>query len=112
MEKKNSISTIFIIAVVLLVVIAAAAKITSSKSSKTEEGTGTAAMTEYWTEGSAPAQELRDYVSKVTNPDDKENFIPEKDRIAVFDMDGTLVCETYYTYYRKLHCPKWQSKRW
>lgn len=99
MEKKNSISTIFIIAVVLLVVIAAAAKITSSKSSKTEEGTGTAAMTEYWTEGSAPAQELRDYVSKVTNPDDKENFIPEKDRIAVFDMDGTLVCETYYTYY-------------
>ena len=99
MEKKNSISTIFIIAVVLLVVIAAAAKITSSKSSKTEEGTGTAAMTEYWTEGSAPAQKLRDYVSKVTNPDDKENFIPEKDRIAVFDMDGTLVCETYYTYY-------------
>ena len=65
MEKKNSISTIFIIAVVLLVVIAAAAKITSSKSSKTEEGTGTAAMTEYWTEGSAPAQELRDYVSIV-----------------------------------------------
>ena len=56
MEKKNSISTIFIIAVVLLVVIAAAAKITSSKSSKTEEGTGTAAMTEYWTEGSAPAR--------------------------------------------------------
>ena len=25
---------------------------------------------------------------------DPENFIPEKDRIAVFDMDGTLTCET------------------
>ena len=35
----------------------------------------------------------------VTDPDDKENFIPVKDRIAVFDMDGTLTCETYYTYY-------------
>ena len=28
-----------------------------------------------------------------------EDFIPVKDRIAVFDMDGTLTCETYYTYY-------------
>ena len=53
----------------------------------------------YWTADSAPAQSLRDYVTKVTNPDDKDNFIPEKDRIAVFDMDGTLTCETYYTYY-------------
>jgi phosphoserine phosphatase len=56
-------------------------------------------MTEFWTEGSRPAQELRDYVAKVTDPSDTANFIPEKDRIAVFDMDGTLVCETYYTYY-------------
>ena len=27
------------------------------------------------------------------------DFIPVEDRIAVFDMDGTLACETYYTYY-------------
>ena len=60
---------------------------------------GMAPMTEFWTEGSRPAQELRDYVAKVTDPADEANFIPEKDRIAVFDMDGTLVCETYYTYY-------------
>ena len=26
-------------------------------------------------------------------------YIPVEDRIAVFDMDGTLTCETYYTYY-------------
>ena len=60
---------------------------------------GMAPMTEFWTEGSRPAQELRDYVAKVTDPADEANFIPEKDRIAVFDMDGTLVCETYYAYY-------------
>ena len=56
-------------------------------------------LSEYWTEGSAAAQSLRDYVSKVTNENDAENFIPKEDRIAVFDMDGTLTCETYYTYY-------------
>ena len=58
-----------------------------------------AELGEYWTEGSEAAQSLRDYVAKVTNPADTANFIPEEDRIAVFDMDGTLVCETYYTYF-------------
>lgn len=53
----------------------------------------------YWAKDSSVAESLRDYVTKVTNPNDKVNFIPEKDRIAVFDMDGTLICETYFTYY-------------
>ena len=56
-------------------------------------------LTGYWTKDSAAAESLRKYVEKVTNPADKANFIPVKDRIAVFDMDGTLTCETYYTYY-------------
>ena len=60
---------------------------------------GKAALSEYWTKDSEAADSLKTYVEKVTNPDDKDNFIPEKDRIAVFDMDGTLTCETYYTYY-------------
>ena len=57
------------------------------------------ALTEYWAADSAPARQLREYVAKVTDPQNESDFIPEKDRIAVFDMDGTLVCETYYTYY-------------
>ena len=57
------------------------------------------ALSQYWAPDSAVAKELRDYVAKVTDPNDSVNFIPEKDRIAVFDMDGTLTCETYYTYY-------------
>ena len=56
-------------------------------------------LTTYWSEGSQPAGQLRDYVTKVTNPADTANFIPKKDRIAVFDMDGTLTCETFYTYF-------------
>ncbi len=56
-------------------------------------------LSTYWTSDSPAAQDLRDYVAKVTDPKDKDNYIPEKDRIAVFDMDGTLTCETYYTYY-------------
>ncbi len=62
-----------------------------------EKATGQ--LSEYWAADSNAAASLRNYVAKVTNKNDKENFIPEKDRIAVFDMDGTLTCETYFTYY-------------
>ena len=57
------------------------------------------ALSTYWTADSQAAQSLRNYVTKVTNKKDTENFIPVEDRIAVFDMDGTLTCETFYTYY-------------
>ena len=52
---------------------------------------------EYWNEGNALTS-LTTYVAAVTD-ENSEDFIPVKDRIAVFDMDGTLACETYYTYY-------------
>lgn len=51
----------------------------------------------YWNEGEVLTS-FTSYVSTVTD-EKSEDFIPVKDRIAVFDMDGTLVCETYYTYY-------------
>ncbi len=56
-------------------------------------------LSTYWAPESEAAQSMVDYVKMVTNKNDTENFIPEQDRIAVFDMDGTLTCETYYTYY-------------
>lgn len=61
--------------------------------------TDTKALSEYWASDSQAAESLRDYVSKVTDDKDSENFIPKEDRIAVFDMDGTLTCETFFTYY-------------
>ena len=57
------------------------------------------ALSEYWSADSEAAESLRSYVSKVTDKKNGADYIPEEDRIAVFDMDGTLICETYYTYY-------------
>lgn len=53
---------------------------------------------EYWDRDSSPASSIKEYVKTVTDSGSKD-FIPEEDRIAVFDMDGTLTCETFYTYY-------------
>jgi len=51
-----------------------------------------------WREGTGVKQKLIDYVTSVTD-ESSADFIPVENRIAVFDMDGTLACETYYTYY-------------
>ena len=79
-----------------------AAESTAAESNVTEETqseNSEQALTAYWSAGSAAAQNLRDYVTKVTDEANADIFIPVKDRIAVFDMDGTLTCETFYTYY-------------
>ena len=47
----------------------------------------------YWTKDSESKQKLVEYVKDVTNKNSK-NFIPIEDRIATFDMDGTILCET------------------
>lgn len=58
---------------------------------------GTNNKLNYWNEGEALTS-LTTYVKNVVNKKSKD-YIPVEDRIAVFDMDGTLMCETYYTYY-------------
>ena len=93
---KKSTTVIFIVLILLLAVATVATIFFTARS----KGSSAAApLSEYWAADSQPARQLVDYVTSVTNPDDSENFIPEKDRIAVFDMDGTLACETFYTYY-------------
>ena len=71
----------------------------SGAAEQTPEAAEGMALTEYWSADSEAAESLRNYVSRVTNAEDEANFIPEEDRIAVFDMDGTLTCETFFTYY-------------
>ncbi|MBQ1527123.1 MAG: haloacid dehalogenase-like hydrolase [Lachnospiraceae bacterium] len=52
----------------------------------------------YWSEDSAAAASIRDYVAEVTDIN-SDKYIPIEDRIAVFDMDGTLIGELYPSYF-------------
>lgn len=52
----------------------------------------------YWSKGSVPLATLKAFVKKVTTPGSKD-FVPQQDRVAVFDLDGTLVCETAPSYF-------------
>ncbi len=51
-----------------------------------------------WEESAKARKELVSYINDVTDEASK-NFIPVKDRIAVFDLDGTLFCETDPNYF-------------
>jgi len=69
-----------------------------------------------WTEGSAAAGALTAYLEAVTE-ENGPDYIPVDDRIAVFDLDGTLFCETdpnYFDYtllkYRVLEDPDYKDR--
>ena len=54
-----------------------------------------------WNDGAPALGALIDYVEAVTD-ESSPDYIPPADRIAVFDMDGTLcaeLCPTYLEYY-------------
>lgn len=48
----------------------------------------------HWNADAPALKALTDYVAAVTDPNSPD-YIPESDRIAVFDLDGTLMCETF-----------------
>ena len=52
----------------------------------------------YWNKNAEPVTALKNYVKDVTNKR-SANFIPVEDRIAVFDLDGTLISETAPCYF-------------
>ena len=59
-----------------------------------EQGAGPVLLSAYWTEGSQAAESLNAYLCAVTD-ETSPDYIPTEARIAVFDLDGTLMCETY-----------------
>lgn len=68
-----------------------------------------------WTTGSEAAEALAAYLETITN-ENSPDYIPREDRIAVFDLDGTLFCETdpnYFDYmllkYRVLEDPDYKD---
>ena len=73
-------------------------------------------MLSLWTKNAAAKTELISYMKAITTEGSKD-FIPVKNRIAVFDLDGTLFCETdpnYFDYtllkYRVLEDPDYKDK--
>ncbi len=71
---------------------------TEAKDPAAQEDDKEAYDLEYWTEGSQVAQSIRDYVKEVCD-ENSAAFVPEEDRIATFDMDGTFIGELYPTYF-------------
>ena len=55
----------------------------------------------YWNRDAQSLQHLKDFVAHVTDPNGKD-FVPVSERIAVFDVDGTMICETAPYYFNWL----------
>lgn len=51
-----------------------------------------------WNDGAQSKRAIVEYVAAVTD-ESSPDFIPQERRIAVFDLDGTLFCETDPTYF-------------
>lgn len=54
-----------------------------------------------WKKNSEPLALLKSYVNEVTD-EKRANYINPEDRIAIFDMDGTLMCEKFKVYFEWL----------
>ncbi|MBO6054973.1 MAG: DUF3089 domain-containing protein [Oscillospiraceae bacterium] len=70
----------------------------------------------FWSKDAPAKQALMDYIAAVTD-ETSADYIPVRDRIAVFDLDGTLFCETdpnYFDYtllaYRVLDDPEYRDQ--
>jgi len=61
----------------------------------------TAADFQFWNENAPTLAKIIDFVEDVTNPY-SANFIPPEDRIATFDLDGTIYCETAPYYFKQM----------
>ena len=94
--------------------------VTSESTEISEEAIVTSAVKadalSLWTADAEAKKALVSYVESVTD-ENSPDFIPVEDRIAVFDMDGTILCETdpYYfdhclLVYRVLEDPEYKNK--
>ena len=66
--------------------------------SQSNSGNNSANALSLWNDGAKLKAQLTDYIKAVTTAGSKD-FIPVENRIAVFDFDGTLFCETDPVYF-------------
>lgn len=70
----------------------------TAEASQSAEAVATEDALSLWTDTAPLKQELTAYMAAVTD-ESSPDFIPVENRIAVFDMDGTLFCETDPNYF-------------
>ena len=87
-------SIFLVLTLMLALIVALAGFAVAEETPATEAGEGAFSL---WNAGAPALNALVDYVESVTDPDSPD-FIPEADRIATFDMDGTLMGELAPTY--------------
>ena len=92
MKKRYVLSAVVCLAVILCAGLAAGA-LSAGRSSDTSEPSQQLAC---WADGESRAAFLS-YVAAVTDAGSPD-LIPEEDRLAVFDLDGTLCGEQFPTY--------------
>ena len=95
---------------------AAPAETTAAVTTEAVDDGAQADVLSLWTDNAPLKKQLTEYMAKITDKDSKD-FIPVSDRIAVFDLDGTLCCETdpvYFDYrlfyYRVTEDPDYKGK--
>ena len=106
MKSKNSTATTWkivsaVLAVALIAVCCTWAITANTSQSAPAAASQTVSATEsqnadalsLWTQSAPLKSELTAYMATITD-ESSADFIPAADRIAVFDMDGTLCCET------------------
>ncbi|MBQ1505355.1 MAG: haloacid dehalogenase-like hydrolase [Erysipelotrichales bacterium] len=112
MEENNKslkiwrITAIIAISLVLIETILFAGYAASGRSSE-PAGPDTPEMPQLtlWTDEAPAKKALTEYMAAITDPANAD-FIPVENRIAVFDLDGTLFCETdpnYFDYTLLVH---------
>jgi len=124
-SKKNVWKPIAIISLCLLIIVSTCYGLgigyKQTDAEKTYENTETqeinfAEALSLWNDDAAAKKELTEYLKAVTT-EGSVDFIPVENRIAVFDLDGTLACETdpcYFDhcvyYYRVMEDPDYKDK--
>lgn len=88
----------------------------ASKKAETDTKASQKDALSLWNESAPLKTQLTDYIKTITDQS-SESYIPVENRIAVFDMDGTLCCETdpgYFDhkllYHRVMEDPDYKDK--